>query len=152
MDLVLELQPITTDMSPTLLLLSALGIGPPGTEGDSEWEDALSFPIVRPAILHWISTLDNDQLRRAILIIMSIRGGKQFPPQLLGEARELMEQLEAAEEDIPPVLEAFLESWREEMDVGVVETLLKLLAQRTRKPVLKAEIPKQSKDVPYFLF
>ena len=127
MDLVLQLQPITTDMSPTLLLLSAVGIGPPETEGDSEWEDTLSFPIVRPAILHWISTLDNDQLRRAILIIMSIRGGKQFPPQLLGEARKLMEQLEAAE-DIPPVLEAFLESWREETDVGVVETLLKLLA------------------------
>ena len=74
-DVVLELQPEQANMNPTLLLLAALGVGPPGEED----EDALFFGIIRPALLQWVGSLTDSQLRRALPVVLRLEGGKVYP-------------------------------------------------------------------------
>ena len=54
-------------MNPTMLLLAALGVGPPGEKD----EEALSFGIIRPALLQWAGSLTDQHLRRALSVSSS---------------------------------------------------------------------------------
>ena len=133
-DVVLELQPEQANMNPTLLLLAALGVGPPGEED----EDALSFGIIRPALLQWVGSLTDSQLRRALPVVLRLERGKVYPLPLLEEGRRLMRHFEEEGSATPPTVDVFLENWVEHSDAGIVESILSLLSQRTRKGVLQA--------------
>ena len=89
-DVILELQPEQANMNPTMLLLAALGVGLPGEED----EEALSFGIIRPALLQWVGSLTDRRLRRALPVVLRLEGGRVYPLPLFEEGRRLMRRFE----------------------------------------------------------
>ena len=99
---------------------------------------ALSFGIIRPALLQWATSLTNPHLQRALPVVLRLEGGKTYPLPLLEEGRKLMRYSEEEGSTTPPIVDVFLENWVEHSDAGIVETMLAILGQRTRKSVLQA--------------
>ena len=71
-------------------------------------------------------------------VVLRLEGGKVYPLPLLDERRRLMRHFEEEGTATPQTVDVFLENWVEHSDAGIVESVLAILGQRTKKRVLQA--------------